>query len=169
MAQRMVNCPRCGKPVNAALAAQQAAQQASQPSGGAAPAAILVATKTFTDTWTEKLGDETITAKTFTPAHTSGDAVVYFPEQKVVHTGDLFLSCPRPPDKPPGAGIYVDYAQGGSFMDWTRTLDGALTLDFDTVIPGHGAVSTRQDVVQFRSDLETMRSPGCQTPACRAV
>ena len=54
--------------------------------------------------------------------------------------------------------IYVDYAQGGSFLDWTRTLDGALTLDFDTVIPGHGPVSTRDDVVKFRADLETMRT-----------
>ena len=54
--------------------------------------------------------------------------------------------------------IYVDYAQGGSFLDWTRTLDGALTLDFDTVIPGHGPVSTRDDVVKFRADLETMRN-----------
>ena len=54
--------------------------------------------------------------------------------------------------------IYVDYAQGGSFMEWTKTLDGALQLDFDTVIPGHGPVSTKDDVVKFRSDLETMRT-----------
>ena len=54
--------------------------------------------------------------------------------------------------------IYVDYAQGGSFLDWTKTLDGVLTLDFDTVIPGHGPVSTKDDVVKFRADLETMRN-----------
>jgi len=54
--------------------------------------------------------------------------------------------------------IYVVYAQGGSFFEWTKTLDGALRLDFDTVIPGHGPVSTRDDVVKFRSDLETMRT-----------
>ena len=62
------------------------------------------------------------------------------------------------PTRPPGVNIYVDYAQGGSFFDWTRTLDGALTMDFDTVIPGHGPVSTRDDVVKFRADLETMRN-----------
>ena len=32
------------------------------------------------------------------------------------------------------------------------------TLDFDTVIPGHGPVSTKADVVAFRADLETMRT-----------
>jgi glyoxylase-like metal-dependent hydrolase (beta-lactamase superfamily II) len=37
-------------------------------------------------------------------------------------------------------------------------MDEMLKLDFDTVIPGHGPVSTRADVVKFRSDLETMRS-----------
>jgi len=89
--------------------------------------------------------------------HTSGDAVVYFPELKAIHTGDLFLSFPRPPDKPPGASIYVDYAQGGSFLEWTDTLDRVLALDFDTVIPGHGPVATRQDLVQFRANVAAMR------------
>jgi glyoxylase-like metal-dependent hydrolase (beta-lactamase superfamily II) len=54
--------------------------------------------------------------------------------------------------------IYVDYVQGGSFLDWSKTMDDMLKLDFDTVIPGHGPVSTRADVVKFRADLETMRT-----------
>src|SRR5262249_37770679 len=83
---------------------------------------------------------------------------------KVIHTGDLFLgrTPPRGPApeqaRPPGVNIYVDYAQGGSFFEWTRTLDGALKLDFDTVIPGRGPVSTKADVAKFRSDVETMRT-----------
>src|SRR4029078_8892594 len=44
------------------------------------------------------------------------------------------------------------------FLEWTRTLDGMLTLDFDTVIAGHGPVSTKGDVVAFRADLDTMRT-----------
>ena len=60
--------------------------------------------------------------------------------------------------RPPGVNIYVDYAQGGSFFEWTKTLDGALRLDFDTVIPGHGPVSTRDEVVKFRANLEAMRN-----------
>jgi glyoxylase-like metal-dependent hydrolase (beta-lactamase superfamily II) len=53
--------------------------------------------------------------------------------------------------------IYVDYAQGGSFLEWTDTLDAVLELDFDTVIPGHGPVSTKNDVLKFRADLQAMR------------
>ena len=119
---------------------------------------------TFSDEASVFLGGKEVRAKYFGRGHTSGDAIVYFPDLKIVHTGDLFLGRRAArggtavPNRPPGVNIYVDYAQGGSFLDWTRTLDGALTLDFDTVIPGHGPVSTRDDVVKFRADLETMRN-----------
>jgi glyoxylase-like metal-dependent hydrolase (beta-lactamase superfamily II) len=119
---------------------------------------------TFSDETSVFLGGREVRAKYFGRGHTSGDAIVYFPDLKIVHTGDLFLGrragrggTPAPA-RPPGVNIYVDYAQGGSFLEWTSTLDGALTLDFDTVIPGHGPVSTRDDVVKFRADLETMRN-----------
>ncbi|HZF29720.1 MAG TPA: MBL fold metallo-hydrolase [Gammaproteobacteria bacterium] len=108
------------------------------------------------------LGGKEVRARYFGRGHTNGDAVVYFPELKVVHTGDLFLgrdarATAAAAGKPPGRNIYPDYAQGGSFLDWTGTLEGALMLDFDTVIPGHGPVSTRADVVQFRDDVGAMR------------
>ena len=91
--------------------------------------------------------------------HTNGDVIVHFPELGVIHSGDLFLSArtPRPADRPPGVNIYVDYAQGGSFLEWTATLDRVLELEFDTIIPGHGPLTTRDELVQFRADLEAMR------------
>ena len=117
---------------------------------------------TFADELVVHLGGKEVRALYFGRGHTSGDAVIYFPELKVIHTGDLFLG--RSPQnlaaaahKPPGVNIYVDYAQGGSFLDWTGTLDGVLKLDFDSVIPGHGPLSTKADVVKFRADLEAMR------------
>ena len=119
---------------------------------------------TFSDEMSVHLGGREVRAKYFGRGHTSGDAVIYFPDLKVIHTGDLFLGrgpgrgAPPAQTRPPGANIYVDYAQGGSFLDWTRTMDGMLSLDFDTVIPGHGPVSTRDDVVKFRADVEAMRN-----------
>jgi cyclase len=119
---------------------------------------------TFSDETSVYLGGREVRAKYFGRGHTNGDAVVYFPDLRVIHTGDLFLGRPAgrggasAQAKPPGVNIYIDYAQGGSFLEWTKTLDGMLTLDFDTVIPGHGPVSTRDDVVKFRADLETMRN-----------
>jgi glyoxylase-like metal-dependent hydrolase (beta-lactamase superfamily II) len=127
---------------------------------------------TFSDETSVFLGGKETRAKYFGRGHTNGDAVIYFPDLKTIHTGDLFLGTrgpglgargPAPAatparTRPPGVNIYVDYAQGGSFLDWTKTLDGVLALDFDTVIPGHGPVSTKADVVKFRGDLETMRN-----------
>ena len=117
---------------------------------------------TFTDELSVHLGGKEVRARYFGRGHTNGDAIVYFPQEKVIHTGDMFLG--RTPAaaaaaaaKPPGRNIYVDYVQGGSFVDWTRTLDAALQLDFDTIVPGHGPVSTRADLVQFRNDIEAMR------------
>src|SRR5262249_46980479 len=83
---------------------------------------------TFDDEITVHLGGKEVRARYFGRGHTNGDAVVYFPELKVIHTGDLFLGRTEAASnaaaaKPPGRPIYVDYAQGGSFLDWTHTLD----------------------------------------------
>ena len=119
---------------------------------------------TFADEASVYLGGKEVRAKHFGRGHTSGDAVVYFPELRVIHTGDLFLGRQAgrggaaAQSRPAGVNIYVDYAQGGSFLDWTKTLDGVMALDFDTVIPGHGPVSSKDDLLKFRADLETMRN-----------
>jgi glyoxylase-like metal-dependent hydrolase (beta-lactamase superfamily II) len=57
-----------------------------------------------------------------------------------------------------GLPIYVDYVQGGSFREWSATLTGLLSLDFDLVIPGHGPLATRADVAAFKADLDAMRA-----------
>jgi len=61
-------------------------------------------------------------------AATRGRRRDVFPADKVIHTGDLFLTFPPQP--------FIDYANGGSALEWTKTLDAALQLDFDIAIPG---------------------------------
>lgn len=120
---------------------------------------------TFSRDLTIHLGGKEVRTSYFGRGHTNGDVIIYFPELKVIHSGDLFMSIKAPPipgvetpeHRPPGAYIYIDYAQGGSFIDWTRTLDKVLELDFDTIIPGHGTLATKEDMVQYRKDIETMR------------
>jgi glyoxylase-like metal-dependent hydrolase (beta-lactamase superfamily II) len=119
---------------------------------------------TFTDELDVNLGDKVVQAHYFGRGHTSGDAVIYFPELRTIHTGDLFLNFrPGPgragaPARPLNLPIYADYNQGGSLLDWAKTLDGVLTLDFDTIIPGHGALATKADLVKFRADVANMVS-----------
>jgi glyoxylase-like metal-dependent hydrolase (beta-lactamase superfamily II) len=47
----------------------------------------------------------------------------------------------------------IHYAAGGSARDWPRSLDEALKLDFDTVIPGHSGVTDRAQIEGYRDYL----------------
>jgi glyoxylase-like metal-dependent hydrolase (beta-lactamase superfamily II) len=63
----------------------------------------------------------------FGSGHTSADSYVYFQDLRTVATGDAFA----------GAALNCDYSQGGSILEWSKSLEGLLKLDFDTVIAGH--------------------------------
>lgn len=103
---------------------------------------------TFTEEASVWLGGQEVRMRYFGRGHTNGDAVIYFPALKTVHTGDLFTR----------GAPFIDYKGGGSVVDWTKTLDGVLaTWDFDTAIPGHGPVGTRADLEQHVKNLTTMR------------
>ena len=68
--------------------------------------------------------------------HTDGDIVVHLPEQQMIFMGDLFATWD------PYVHL-IHYAAGGSLREWSRTLERALALPFDTVIPGHGGPTDR--------------------------
>jgi cyclase len=104
---------------------------------------------TFSDEMDVHLGGKEVRARHFGRGHTGGDAVMYFPAEKTIHTGDLFLTFPPQP--------FIDYANGGSALEWSKTLDEALKLDFDVAIPGHGPVSDRAGILKFRDAFQTMR------------
>jgi cyclase len=104
---------------------------------------------TFSDELSVYLGATEVRAHHFGRGHTGGDAVMEFPADKVIHTGDLFLTFPPQP--------FIDYAQGGSALEWTKTLDDVLKLDFDIAIPGHGPVSDRAGILKFRNAFQEMR------------
>lgn len=102
----------------------------------------------FSDTFELHLGGKTVIARHLGYGHTNGDAVILFPQRRVVHTGDLFVR----------GAPFIDYANGGSSEAWMKTLDAILALDFDTVIPGHGPISKREDLVRFKASFEMVRS-----------
>jgi glyoxylase-like metal-dependent hydrolase (beta-lactamase superfamily II) len=52
----------------------------------------------------------------------------------------------------------IDYPGGGSVVEWTKTLDEAMKLDFDTVIPGHGAVTDKAALLTYRNNVEKLRN-----------
>jgi len=95
----------------------------------------------FADELELNLGGKTVQARYYGRGHTSGDIAVYFPAHKSLATGDMGAN----------NGPNPDYANGGSIKEWAATLDGMLKLDIQTVIPGHGPVSPRQYLVDYRA------------------
>lgn len=100
---------------------------------------------TFSEESAVYLGGKEVLARHFGRGHTNGDAVIYFPAERTVHMGDLFVS----------SAPFIDYSAHGSGLEWAHTIDEALKWDFDTVIPGHGPVSTRADLIAFRNKIQT--------------
>jgi glyoxylase-like metal-dependent hydrolase (beta-lactamase superfamily II) len=71
-------------------------------------------------------------------AHTGGDVAVYFPEERVVFTGDMAFAGPS-------------FLGDGYVDEWPETLENLKALDFDIFVPGHGGPVTdlsRIDLVQ---------------------
>jgi glyoxylase-like metal-dependent hydrolase (beta-lactamase superfamily II) len=110
---------------------------------------------TFTDQSSVFLGGIEVRALHFGRGHTDGDAVIYFPDLRTIHTGDLVVWGKRTD----GSILtpFVDRANGGSLAEWIATLDRTLQLDFDTAIPGHGPVLRKDDVRRFHQGLVTLR------------
>jgi glyoxylase-like metal-dependent hydrolase (beta-lactamase superfamily II) len=93
-------------------------------------------------------GGVTVQARHFGRSHTSGDTVVYFPDLKVVALSDAMTTGGQTP--------LIDYAGGGSALEWKQVLDAVLKLDFDAAIPGNGPVLTKADVQAFRVKFDTV-------------
>jgi len=112
-----------------------------------APPGMQPAQITFTDETAVHLGGKEVRAYYFGRGHTNGDAIIYFPALRTLHTGDMMA----------GTTPLIDYPGGGSLVEWTNTLDRALKLDFDTVIPGHGPVTNKAGLTTYRNNVEKER------------
>lgn len=103
----------------------------------------------FTEETAVFLGGKEVRARHFGRGHTNGDAIIYFPALRTIHTGDLMA----------GNTPLIDYPGGGSVVEWTKTLDAAMKeLDFDTVIPGHGPVTNKAALLAYRNNVEKLRN-----------
>jgi glyoxylase-like metal-dependent hydrolase (beta-lactamase superfamily II) len=112
----------------------------------------------FSDETQVFLGGKEVRAHYFGRGHTNGDAVIYFPAERTIHTGDLYTIGTS--SAPLTVAPFIDYTAQGSVVEWTKTLDGVLNSgwDFDTVIPGHGPISKKADLAQYRRNFEKMRN-----------
>jgi glyoxylase-like metal-dependent hydrolase (beta-lactamase superfamily II) len=101
---------------------------------------------TFGEERTIKLGGVTVQLLHFGAARTNGDAVVYFPDLKVVAVGDLYTrTMPE-----------ADDSAGGSLEGWGAALRKVLQLDFDTVLPGTGPIVKRAELEALATRIDNL-------------
>lgn len=106
---------------------------------------------TFGHDLTLHLNDEEIRAIHLPHGHTDGDAIVWFVKSNVVHTGDLFVTNGFP---------ILDLMGGGSSAGMIAGLEKAIKLlpSDVKVIPGHGVVSTLEDLRRYVVMLKETRA-----------
>jgi len=90
-------------------------------------------------------GDKTVKLFHFGPAHTSGDVVVYFPEEKVAFIGDLLFL---------GRDPLIHRHKNGNSFGLVKTLKSILKLGADTFIHGHGSIASPSDLENVIKSLE---------------
>ncbi|MEP4379293.1 MAG: MBL fold metallo-hydrolase [Alphaproteobacteria bacterium] len=105
---------------------------------------------TFNDATTFHMNGQTVRVFHTANAHTDGDAMIHFQEADVIHMGDTFFN---------GFYPFIDARSGGSVEGVFAAIDTVLALaDDDTVIiPGHGPVGNRADLMAYRDMLTKVR------------
>src|SRR5215831_14035136 len=103
---------------------------------------------TYDKDYAVSLGSVRVEVHHFGRSHTSGDSIVYFPDLKVVALSDALTTG--------GQGPLIDYAGGGSALEWKTVFQQILKLDFDAAIPGNGPVLTKADVQAYATKFNTV-------------
>jgi glyoxylase-like metal-dependent hydrolase (beta-lactamase superfamily II) len=94
---------------------------------------------------------ERIRIRAYGPGHTDGDLAVYFERADILVTGDTFWNGQYP---------FIDYVGGGSIDAAIRQTDRniAMASEQTLIIPGHGPVARRANLVEFRAMLAAVRA-----------
>ncbi len=104
---------------------------------------------TFTDRMQLHLGGKPVELHYFGVGHTTGDIVVYFPEEKVAFIGDqVFFERPQ----------LIHSYKGGNSFEHVKTTELMLeTLDAEKFCSGHADIKSREDVVQHLKDMKQLQ------------
>jgi cyclase len=105
---------------------------------------------TFTESLTFHVNGDSLVVVHVPPAHTDGDAIVFFTKANVIHMGDVFVS-----DRLP----FVDLSSGGSIHGIIGAAEKAIAManDDTKIIPGHGPLANRSRLATWRDALVALR------------
>jgi len=98
-------------------------------------------TEVFSGTLDIMVGSKKVQLIEVGPSHSLGDALVYVPDDKVIYTGDILFTEGTP------------IAWYGPVKRWIDVCDMVLDMDVETIVAGHGPISTKDDVRTMRDYL----------------
>jgi glyoxylase-like metal-dependent hydrolase (beta-lactamase superfamily II) len=98
--------------------------------------------KTFAGELNLNVGNKVVQLLEVGPAHTMGDTMVYIPADKAIFTGDILFIGVHP----------IMWA--GPISNWIRACDLILSLDVETIVPGHGPITDKKGVTEVKGYLE---------------
>ena len=104
--------------------------------------------QTYTDTWCQKIGKETICLHYFGAGHTNGDSLVHFEQANIVHLGDLLFNRRHP---------NVDRGAGANMKSWIQVLDKALAKFDNKTLYVFGHSGAGYEVTGKADDLRAFR------------
>jgi cyclase len=105
---------------------------------------------TFSQNLTFHLNGDEIRAVHVEHAHTDGDSLIFWPRANVLHMGDVYFNGMLP---------FIDLDSGGSIDGAILAVEWGLALATDgtVIIPGHGPLARRADLVRYRDMLRVLR------------
>ena len=89
-----------------------------------------------------KVGNKDVRLIEVGPAHTLGDTLIHIPSDRVIFTADILFIGGHP------------IAWAGPVTNWIRACDYILSLDVETIVPGHGPITDKEGVREFKGYLE---------------
>ena len=106
---------------------------------------------TFTDSISFHINNETVLVYHFPNAHSDGDSMIYFKENNVLHTGDIFVKNRYP---------FIDTSSNGTIDGIIGALKKIIPLlnKESVIIPGHGDISNLNDLNEYLSMLQDVRN-----------
>ncbi len=139
----LVGFPKGIEIISTSVAKKEMEDALKQPNSPSLQA--FLPTRTFTDKMELDLGSERIQLLHFGPAHTSGDAVLFFPARKLAFVGDLVFI---------GRDPLIHRFKGGSSTGLIKTLKALLELNADRYVPGHGNIVGKSDIEAEMKSLQ---------------
>jgi glyoxylase-like metal-dependent hydrolase (beta-lactamase superfamily II) len=103
---------------------------------------VTMPTRTFEHELEVRVGGKLVRLIEVGPAHTRGDVMAYVPADRTIFTGDILFIEGHP----------IIWA--GPIRNWIAACDLMLSLEVETVVPGHGPITDKRGVAALKGYLE---------------